>query len=310
VGQAYAIAAVAAIAAAISRYDDLTMRVIESESTALLTPQSAGSFVRDFDFTLNPYGGCAFGCTYCYVPAVLRGRAERLGGWGSYVEVRHNAPAVLARRRHMLVGRSFFCASATDPWQPAEKRYSITRRLLGVLADVPFRFGLFSTRSPLVLRDLDLLMAMAGRIEVGISLPTDREDIRRVFEPRNPPVAARLDAARRLRDAGLTVRLHVAPALPATVDFPALAAGVADWVWLDWPAHFRPGWTQQYRDLGLEEWLRPPRIEQEAERWRQALGAERVKLGRDWFAHRFGRCDASMATTEGARRAPLRAGIR
>jgi len=207
------------------------VRVLETASSALLSPQTAGSFVREFDYTINPYGGCAFACSYCYVPSVLRGRAERMGGWGTYVEARVRAPAVLARQRHLLVGRSFFCASATDPWQPAERRYELTRRLLEILAGVPFTFGLFSTRSPLVLRDLDLLGAMAERIEVGISLPTDREDIRPVFEPRNPPVAARLETARRLREAGIAVRLHVSPALPATAAFPRLAGEVADWVW-------------------------------------------------------------------------------
>lgn len=272
------------LAPPVAARDDRGMRLIETESTALLSPQGPGSFVREFDFTLNPYGGCAFGCAYCYVPSVLRGRAERLGGWGGYVEVRVNAPVVLRRRRGALAGRSFFCASATDPWQPVDKRYEITRRLLEILTDVPFRFGLFSTRSPLVVRDLDLLTRMAERIEVGISVPTDREDLRRVLEPRNPPAAARLATARRLRDAGIAVRLHVAPALPSTPGFPRIAADVADWVWLDWPAHLRPDWAERYRDLGLGDWLRRDRIEAEAERWRACLGDARVKVGREWFA--------------------------
>ncbi|MGH2588823.1 MAG: radical SAM protein [Dehalococcoidia bacterium] len=271
----------------------MDVRVLETASSALLSPQTAGSFVREFDYTINPYGGCAFACAYCYVPSVLRGRAEKMGGWGTYVEARVRAPAVLARQRHLLAGRSFFCASATDPWQPAERRYEITRRLLEILAGVPFTFGLFSTRSPLVLRDLDLLGAMAQRTEVGISLPTDREDVRRVFEPRNPPVAARLETARRLREAGIAVRLHVSPAQPATAEFPRLAGEVADWVWLDWPAHLRADWTDLYRQHGLGEWLRRERIEEEAARWRSVLGDERVKIGREWFAWRAGHPERS-----------------
>ena len=263
------------------------MRVIETESRALLSKQTPNSFVREFDYTLNPYGGCAFACSYCYVPSILRSRAETLGGWGSYVEVRPKAPAVLMRGQAMLVDKSFFCASATDPWQPVERRRRVTRRLLEVLVNVPFRFGLFSTRAPLVLRDLDLLLAMRERIEVGVSLPTDREEIRRVFEPRNPPVEARLATARRLRSAGITVRLHVSPALPATPDFPERAGEVADWVWLDWPAHFRPEWVALYRAHGAADWLTRERIEEEAARWRETLGEERVKVGREWFAWRF-----------------------
>ena len=265
------------------------MRIIESQSTALLTAQGPRSFVREFDYTLNPYGGCAFACAYCYVPSLLHGRAERLGGWGAYVEVKLRAPEVLRRQQAKLAGRSFFCASATDPWQPVERNYLITRRLLEILVEVPFRFGLFSTRAPLVLRDLELLRQMAGRIEVGISLPTDREDVRRIFEPRNPPVAARLATARRLREAGIPVRLHVAPALPATPDFTRLAGEAADWVWLDWPTHFRTEWTARYREAGIAEWLRPERIAAEAARWRAALGEERVRVGQAWF---YGRASA------------------
>jgi DNA repair photolyase len=279
----------------------MPVRVIESNSEALLSPQTANSFVREFDYTINPYGGCAFACSYCYVPSILHGRAEALGGWGSYVEVRARAPAVLMRQRAKLAGASFFCASATDPWQPVERRQRITRRLLEILIDIPFRFGLFSTRAPLVLRDRDLLAAMRDRIEVGISIPTDRDDVRRIFEPRNPPIAARLEAARLLRESGVTVRLHVSPALPASLDFPWRAAEVADWVWLDWPAHFRPGWVAFYREHGFDRWLTRGCVEEEAARWREMLGDDRVKTGREWFGWQS-RANGSTSST----RAPLR----
>jgi DNA repair photolyase len=281
--------------------------VIESASTALLTKQRGSGFAGDFDYTLNPYGGCAFACAYCYVPAILRGRAERLGGWGGYVEVRARSVALLARQRHKLTGCSFFCATATDPWQPAERRHGITRGLLELLVETPFRFGLFSTRSPLVLRDLDLLRQMSDRIEVGVSLPTDREDVRRALEPRNPPAAARLETARRLRTAGITVRLHVAPALPATAEFPRVAAEVAEWVWIDWPWHFRSAWVDRYRELRIEEWLRRDRIVQESERWAAALGPHRVKVGQPWFAARWDK-DAGRVCRDDNGPEPVRSG--
>ena len=263
------------------------MRVVETDSTTLLSPQGPRSFIREFDYAMNPYGGCAFACAYCYVPSILHGRAEVLGGWGEYIEVRVRAPDVLSRQRGKLVDRTFFCSTATDPWQPVEKRYEITRRLLQILTEVPFRFGLFSTRAPLVLRDIDLLRQMAERIEVGISLPTDREDVRRIFEPRNPPIRARLETSRQLRAAGIPVRLQVSPALPASPDFPRIAGEVADWVWLDWPAHFRGGWTEIYQRHGFGDWLRREHIEREAERWVEVLGEERVKTGREGFAGRM-----------------------
>jgi hypothetical protein len=99
-------------------------------------------------------------------------------------------------------------------------------------------------------------------------------------------VAARLDTARRLREAGVPVRLHVAPALPASPDFPARAGEVADWVWLDWPTYFRPEWVALYRQHGLEEWLRPERTRAEQARWTAVLGEDRVKVGRPWFIGR------------------------
>jgi hypothetical protein len=86
--------------------------------------------------------------------------------------------------------------------------------------------------------------------------------------------------------------------MPATPDFPERAAAVADWVWLDWPAHFRPEWVALYRDHGAGDWLTRGRVEEEAARWRATLGDERVKTGREWFAWRFGEDRPRRAVAE------------
>jgi hypothetical protein len=89
--------------------------------------------------------------------------------------------------------------------------------------------------------------------------------------------------------------------LPASPDFPRRAADVADWVWLDWPAHFRPGWVALYRNHGFDRWLTRGRIEDEAARWRETLGDDRVKTGREWFSWQSRAND-----TTSPMRAPLR----
>jgi DNA repair photolyase len=257
-------------------------------STALLVRQSPTGFLRDFDFSLNPYSGCAFQCAGCYVPDLLHGRAERLGGWGSYVEARVRSVEVLHKKASELQSAAFFMSPVTDVYQPAERQYRLTRALLRGLREVPFQWGLLSTRSPLVLEDLDLLRGFGSRIEVGISIPSDLEEVRRRMDPKNPPVAARLETCRRLRQAGVPVRLHIAPMQPHSDEFPAVAAEVADWVWIDFPLHLRVA-GPAYRERGMEAYLSRDWVERQADRWREALGEARVGFGQADFARRAGR---------------------
>lgn len=256
------------------------------ESKSVLVRQKATGFLNQFDFSLNPYSGCAFQCGGCYVPDLQFGRPERLGGWGNYVEVRRRAAEVVRKAATRLTGSTFFMSPVTDIYQPAERRWRITRGVLEALLEIPFDWGLLSTRSPLVLEDLALLQRFGSRLEVGISLPTDREDLRRKLDPKNPPVAARLETARRLRAEGVAVRLHVAPIQPASDDFPRIAGEVADWVWIDYPCHTRLV-RPLYQAHGLEASLAPEWAQREADGWRKILGAERVGFGQADFARRW-----------------------
>ncbi len=260
-------------------------RVYPVESQALLAPQRGRGFLSDFDYSINPYSGCAFQCGGCYVPDLLHGRAERLGGWGSYVEARTRSAGVLRRNAEKLHGTTWFMSPVTDIYQPAERTYRITRSILEILTGVPFAWGLLSTRSPLILDDLDLLRSFGRRIEVGISLPTDREDLRRMLDPKNPPVAKRLATCRALRDAGIPVRLHVAPLQPHTPDFPRIAAEVADWVWIDHPQHLRLV-APAYRAAEIPEALAAPWVCAAYKEWRSVLGPERVGFGQADFSRR------------------------
>ncbi len=269
-------------------------RVYTTSSSAILVRQKPSGFLRDFDFSLNPYSGCAFQCGGCYVPDLLCGRAERLGGWGSYVEVRDRAAEVVRKATPRLTGATFFMSPVSDVYQPAERRFRLSRAVLEALHKIPFEWGLLSTRSPLILEDLELIRTFGARLEVGISLPTDREDLRRKLDPKNPPVAVRLKAARQLREAGVAVRLHVAPLQPHSEDFPRLAGEAADWVWIDHPCHPRVV-RPVYREHGLEECLSPMWVARQVERWRRELGEERVGYGLADFARRWSKTSTVSA---------------
>ncbi len=172
------------------------------------------------DYTLNAYQGCAFGCAYCYVPVIrgFRGVADP-APWGGWVQVKVNAPDVL--RRQMLSAPSdakILIGTAADSWQPLEKQYQISRRLLEELALYPNPVSIL-TRSPLLLRDMDILLRMPS-LTVGVSIPTFDDTARRIFEPYAPAIPGRVHLVRRLAEAGLKPRLFWCPILYGVSDTP------------------------------------------------------------------------------------------
>ena len=217
-------------------------------------------------WSINPYVGCAFGCAYCYARFTHRYTMERATGgaagaesWVSTGDDGAALPPWLAFERQVLVkreaaqllraelrpgrrayealverGEPLVIGTATDPYQPAERRFQITRALLGVLGEhAGMQVGLI-TKSPLVTRDAALLAAISARsrLTVHISLITlDRALARRV-EPRAPTPESRLRAVRRLREAGVDVGVNCMPVLPGLTDQPsalrALVAAVAN----------------------------------------------------------------------------------
>lgn len=175
-------------------------------------------------WSLNPYMGCAHDCVYCYVPDVAKVERER---WGSYVVVKRNLPTVLAKELKAKEPRPVFLSSATDPYQPAEGVYEVTRRSLRLLQRSGWPVRVL-TRSPLVRRDLDLLTRIED-LKVGMSVPTLDESARRVIEPGAPPIKGRLETLRALADAGLEPFVNIAPAYPFTTFGPReFAAALKD----------------------------------------------------------------------------------
>jgi len=131
--------------------------------------------------------------------------------WGEFVDVKINAPQVLTRQLTRMSKGSVLLGTVTDPYQPLEKRYGITRGCLMALSAHQFPVHLL-TRSPLVIRDIDLFKEFQD-IEVGLSITTDDERIKKIFEPASPSIASRLEALKKIHDAGIETYVFIGPML-------------------------------------------------------------------------------------------------
>ena len=178
-----------------------------------------------FGWSLNPYMGCAHRCTFCYVRAFeLRADRPSDNRYGRSIRVKVNVEEVLRKElaRPSWDGKTVAIGAATDPYQPAEGRYKLTRGCLEALGDAANPFSLI-TRSPMIVRDLDVLVEAAARAEVGVvfSVPTLDEEVWRRTEPGTPPPHRRLEALRRLVEAGVKAGVGMAPILPGISDSPS-----------------------------------------------------------------------------------------
>jgi DNA repair photolyase len=208
--------------------------------------------IEGYDYCINPYVGCAHGCRYCYASFMKRftGHMER---WGEFVDVKVNAPDVLRRQLRRARKGSILIGTVTDPYQPAEKKYRITRGCLEILLERQFPVNIL-TRSPLVTRDIELIRRFED-IAVGLSITTDREGIRRMFEGNTPSIQSRIDALKTLRNNGISTYAFIGPMLPLDprrlVD---LLVGSVDEVLVDrlnYPSKVKT----LYREAGLLQYL-------------------------------------------------------
>ena len=215
------------------------LRVTRDHSRSILAKNTS----RDIPFTwsINPYRGCTHACAYCYA----RDFHPYLGlGAGTDFEqeirIKPDAPALLraAFERPSWTGEAIALSGVTDPYQPLERRYRLTRGLLEVCAEYRNPVGII-TRSPLVTRDLDLLgqLAQTDGVRVNISLPILDPTLCRHLEPGAPAPARRLEAIRALAQAGIPVGVSVSPIIPGLNDasIPATLAAAraagAQWAW-------------------------------------------------------------------------------
>jgi DNA repair photolyase len=218
-----------------------------------------------FRWSLNPYMGCVHRCTFCYVRAFER-RADRPSDerYGTSIRVKVNVAEVLARElaRPGWKRESVAMGAATDPYQPAEGRYRLTRGCIQALAAARNPFSII-TRGPMIVRDVDVLRQAAMRAEVAVtfSVPTLDREIWRRTEPGTAPPRQRLRALRVLVDAGLDVGVGMAPILPGLSDDPALLADVvraareagATGVWCN-ILHLNPGTREHFLEHLARDW--------------------------------------------------------
>lgn len=167
------------------------------------------------DYALNCYAGCAHGCRYCYARYMTRftGHTEP---WGEFVDVRVNAVEALLRQLRRTRPGSVMVSSVCDGWQPLEEKYRLTRECVRLLLAAGYEVCLL-TKSDLVTRDLDILSGNK-RAELGMSVTTLDEDLRRVIEPAASPTLERFEALRAAADNGVRVWLFVGPLLPFLSD--------------------------------------------------------------------------------------------
>jgi DNA repair photolyase len=218
-----------------------------------------------FKWSLNPYMGCVHRCTFCYVRAFER-RADRPSDdrYGTSIRVKVNVAEVLRRElaRPSWRGDPVAVGAATDPYQPAEGRYRLTRACIEAFAERANPFSLI-TRGPLIVRDLDVLAEAARRAEVSVtfSIPTLDEEIWRRTEPATAPPRQRLRALKALVDAGIDAGVGMAPILPGLSDRPELLADVvraareagATGVWAN-VLHLRPGTREHFLEHLARDW--------------------------------------------------------
>ncbi len=202
------------------------------------------------EFVINPYLGCAHGCRYCYADFMRRhSRFNRYSRWGEFVEVKTNIAEVLEAElpRKRKTGRVFF-SSVCDPYQPAEARYRLTRNCLELLRNYGWGISIL-TRSPLVLRDTELLCSTLD-CRVGFSIPTDDDRVRQTLEPAAPPIPERIAALRSLREAGIHTWAFIAPMLPMDPRrLHRLLAPAVDYVMID-PLNYVSRVEQLFRKRG------------------------------------------------------------
>jgi DNA repair photolyase len=212
--------------------------VIKEILAKKILTEAKGYLDVGFTHSLNPYSGCAFSCRYCYVREMPIQKFKDIP-WGEWLDVKINAAdnfkneIIKLRKKNNPI--NIFMSSATDPYQPMERKAKITRAILKEMIENPPDFLQIQTRSPLITRDIDLLVKLKEKCDVLVSMTieTDREDIKQIFAPSAPGIKLRLKALKEVHNAGISNQASISPVLPFTPDFPILLEGIVDHIWID-----------------------------------------------------------------------------
>ncbi len=183
-----------------------------------------------FDYTINPYIGCEHGCAYCYARFMKR-FTDHKEEWGKFVDVKVNAASLLQREIKRKRPGVVWISGVCDPYQPLEKEYELTKRCLEILLKHGWPVTV-QTKSPLVLRDVESLRKF-DKIEVGLTMATADDNIRKIFEPNSPPVEQRIETLGKLHSAGVKTFAMIAPLLPETQSLATQLSGKVNYVLID-----------------------------------------------------------------------------
>ncbi len=182
----------------------MKIRFIKAKS--ILTRSKFGGY------TLNPYIGCLHGCVYCYNQHFIKkiGREEK---WGNFLEIKLNAPEVLEKEITEKEKEEVFFSTITDPYNPLEKQYQITRECLKILAKYQWPVSIL-TKSDLVLKDLDIFKKFYSFIKIGFTITTLNKRSQMILEPGASSIEKRIEALKKLKKAGLSTYAFIGPILP------------------------------------------------------------------------------------------------
>lgn len=201
---------------------------------------------RVYDYTINPYAGCQHGCTYCYARFMKRFTGHR-EPWGEFVDVKVNAPELLQREINKKIRGRVWVSSVCDPYQPIERRYELTKRCIEILIQHDWPVTI-QTKSPLVLRDIDLLRP-ANSVEVGFTITTADDSIRQLFEPQASPINERVNALEELHLSGIRSFAMVAPMLPGAEELATTLRGKVDYILIDRMNYHYSDWVYRKHNL-------------------------------------------------------------
>ena len=220
------------------------MIVKEIQAKAIL------SVSKVYDYVINPYTGCQHGCTYCYARFMKRFTGHK-EPWGEFVDVKINASDLLqVEIKRKKTGR-VWVSGVCDPYQSLEAKYKLSRRCLKILEQHNWPVTV-QTRSPLILRDIDILKE-ARNFEVGFTVTTMDDGIRKLFESSAPPIKDRLNALDVLHQAGIRTYAMIAPMLPGAESLAEALEGKVDYIIVDRMNYNHADWV--YRKYGLDSKL-------------------------------------------------------
>ena len=201
-----------------------------------------------YDYALNAYVGCQHNCLYCYAKFMKRFTGHR-EPWGAFVDVKINAAELLAREVKKKRKGRVWISGVCDAYQPLEKKYMLTGKCLEILVLQGWPVTI-QTKSPLVLRDLEILKKSAD-VEVGFTITTADEKVRKVFEPGAPQIAKRVEALGILHAEGIRTFAMIAPLLPHAGGLAAMLKGKVDHVLIDRYNYHYADWA--YKKHGMQQ---------------------------------------------------------